>query len=354
MPQITEAEWKKQLEKGVLKGFYFVYGPEKYLVQRSAARVKEKASEGPFPDFNLQVFDGTECSLDELAEAVEALPFMAEEKYVLVSDLDVEARNAGELEKLYACLEDVPESTVLFFYLPGLTPDMKRSAKWKKFLSTAVKKGNALEFPRRTSADLEKLLGAAAGKHYCVLTRENARRMINLCGNDLQTLFNELEKLCAYVKEGEIPASVIDRLVTKNLETTVFALSKDILAGRYEAAYGVLDTLFSQNEEPGSVLAVLSSAYLDLYRVRAALQSGETALEPSKHFDYKNKEFRLRNAERDGRKLSTAMLRQSLEALSAADAQLKGGRGDRKLFQRLTMEKLIAELLWIAEKEKIS
>ena len=233
MPQITEAEWKKQLEKGVLKGFYFVYGPEKYLVQRSAARVKEKASEGPFPDFNLQVFDGTECSLDELAEAVEALPFMAEEKYVLVSDLDVEARNAGELEKLYACLEDVPESTVLFFYLPGLTPDMKRSAKWKKFLSTAVKKGNALEFPRRTSADLEKLLGAAAGKHYCVLTRENARRMINLCGNDLQTLFNELEKLCAYVKEGEIPASVIDRLVTKNLETTVFALSKDILAGRY-------------------------------------------------------------------------------------------------------------------------
>ena len=46
MPQITEAEWKKQLEKGVLKGFYFVYGPEKYLVQRSAARVKEKASEG--------------------------------------------------------------------------------------------------------------------------------------------------------------------------------------------------------------------------------------------------------------------------------------------------------------------
>ena len=109
MPQVTETEWKKQLEKGVLRGLYFVYGSEKYLVQRSAARVRERASAGAFPDFNLQTFDGTECSVDELAEAVEALPFMAEEKYVLVSDLDVEARNAGELEKLYACLEDVPE-----------------------------------------------------------------------------------------------------------------------------------------------------------------------------------------------------------------------------------------------------
>ena len=214
----------------------------------------------------------------------------------------------------------------MFFYLPGLTPDMKRSAKWKKFLNTVVKKGKALSLERRSSADLEKLLGTAAGKRYCVLSRENARRIIGLCGDDLQTLLNEVEKLCAYVKEGEISPSVIDRVVTKNLETTVFALSKDIFAGRYDAAYGVLDTLFAQNEEPVS----------------------------AKHFDYKNKEFRLRNAERDGRKLSTAMLRQSLEALSSADAQLKGGRGDRKLFQRLTLEKLIAELLWIAEKEKVS
>lgn len=354
MPQITEAEWKKQLEKDALEGLYFVYGPEKYLVQRSAARVKEKALQGTFPDFNLQEFDGMECTVDALAEAVEALPFMAEKKYVMVSDLDVEARNAAEMEKLYGCLEDVPESTVLFFYLPGLTPDMKRSAKWKKFLNTVVKKGKALSLERRSSADLEKLLGTAAGKRYCVLSRENARRIIGLCGDDLQTLLNEVEKLCAYVKEGEISPSVIDRVVTKNLETTVFALSKDIFAGRYDAAYGVLDTLFAQNEEPVSILAVLSSAYLDVYRVRAALQSGETAVEPAKHFDYKNKEFRLRNAERDGRKLSTAMLRQSLEALSSADAQLKGGRGDRKLFQRLTLEKLIAELLWIAEKEKVS
>ena len=76
MPQITEAEWKKQLEKDALEGLYFVYGPEKYLVQRSAARVKEKALQGTFPDFNLQEFDGMECAVDALAEAVEALPFM--------------------------------------------------------------------------------------------------------------------------------------------------------------------------------------------------------------------------------------------------------------------------------------
>ena len=108
--------------------------------------------------------------------------------------------------------------------------------------------------------------------------------------------------------------------------------------------------LFYQNEEPVSILAVLSTSYLDLYRVRAAVQSGKNSLEPAKYFDYKGKEFRLRNAERDGGRFSMEMLRESLEVLLAADLSLKSARGDR----RTVMEKLIAQLLLIAEKEKFA
>jgi DNA polymerase-3 subunit delta len=42
------------------------------------------------------------------------------------------------------------------------------------------------------------------------------------------------------------------------------------------------------------------------------------------------------------------MLRESLQMLLAADTALKSARGDR----RITMEKLIAQLLLIAEKER--
>ena len=44
------------------------------------------------------------------------------------------------------------------------------------------------------------------------------------------------------------------------------------------------------------------------------------------------------------------MLRESLEVLLAADLSLKSARGDR----RTVMEKLIAQLLLIAEKEKFA
>lgn len=141
---------------------------------------------------------------------------------------------------------------------------------------------------------------------------------------------------------------MIDRLVVKNLDAKVYDLSKAIVSGAYDKAYSILDLLFYQNEEPVSVLAVLSSSYVDMYRVRTAVQSGLPVTEPARYFDYSRKEFRLTNAERDAKRLSTSMVRESLRTLLAADTALKSARGDR----RIVMEKLIAQLLLIAEKER--
>ncbi len=348
MPEITEAELKKQIEKADFSNLYFLYGEEKYLVGRYAQKLIAKAKGSAFEDFNFQRFDGGTASMDEISAAVEALPFMAERKCVVVSDLDVESLRANELSKLNQIIDNIPSSTVLVLYLPTIPIDLKQDKKWKKFITAASQQGCTVQLKRRSNSDLEKLLSSGAVKQNCELSRPNAGRVISYSGNDLQTLFNELEKLCSFVKEGEITAQVIDQIVVKNLEARVYDLSKAIFAGEYNKAYEILDQLLCQNEEPVSILAVLSSAYVDLYRVRISVQSGLGVTEPAKYFDYARKEFRLTNAERDSKKLSTAMLRESLQVLLAADIALKSARGDR----RITMEKLIAQLLLIAEKEK--
>lgn len=348
MPEITESDLKKQMEKSDFSNLYLLYGEEKYLVGQYAQKLIAKAKGTAFEDFNLQRFDGTSASVDEIAAAVEALPFMAQRKCVSVSDLNVEAMRAGELSKLEELISSVPATTVLVLFLPTVNIDLKKDKKWKKFLGQVNRTGRSLECKRRTGAELEKVLCTAAAKRGCELSRQNAGRIIGYSGNDLQALYNELEKLCAFQKEGEITAQVIDLLVVKNLEAKVFDLSKAIVSGAYDRAYGILDLLFYQNEEPVGILAVLSTAYLDMYRVRIAVQGGYSAAEPAKYFDYARKEFRLTNAERDAKRLSVPILRESLRALLEADTALKSARGDR----RVVMEKLIAQLLLIAEKER--
>ncbi|WBY63473.1 DNA polymerase III subunit delta [Thermocaproicibacter melissae] len=350
MPEITEAELKKQIEKNNFAKLYFLYGEEKYMVEHYAQRLIAKASAEGLRDFNFQKFDGCEADMDSIAAAVEAMPVMAERKCVAVSDLDVGALRSTDAKKLEEILSDLPDTCVLVIYLLSFNFDEKRDKTWKKFLTTANKIGVTVPFRRLSQAQIEKFICACAEKRGCTITRQNAARMLSLCGTDLQTALNELEKLCAYTGSGEITAQTVDSMTVRNLEARVFDLSKAILAGASDRAYTILGQLFQQNEEPVSILAVLSGAYLDIYRVKASLQSGFSAQEPAKYFDYARKEFRLNNAAYEAKRFSTPMIRQSLDALLEADVALKSSRGDR----RLVLEELLAKLIWIAEKEKIA
>lgn len=348
MPEITEMELKKQISKSKFQNLYFLYGEEKYLISYYMKKLAEKAAGNQFQDFNFQKFDGGEAGADQIADAVQALPFLSERKCVLVTDPDVDARKAAEAKKWKEMVSTLPETTVLVVAVPNSEFEEKQKKGGKKFLDFMKKYGCTVRFDRRTGAQLKKILCSGAQKRGCTLSPRNADRLVASCGFDLTTLLHELEKLCSYVKEGEITAQEIDRIATKNLEARVFDLAKAVLSGSGDRAYSILDALLEQGEEPVAILSVLSSNYLDLYRVRASLQSGLSAMEPARYFDYARKEFRLKNAERNAERYPDGMLKGSLKELLAADLALKGARGSR----RTVLEKLIARLLILTERGK--
>ena len=136
------------------------------------------------------------------------------------------------------------------------------------------------------------------------------------------------------------------------METTVFLLSNALVRGDYTKAYSLLDLLINQGEKPITILSVLSGAYIDMYRVRAAIDSGKTSLAPAEYGDYKGRDFRLKYAERDMRDLSLEVLRESLQLLLECDLALKLSTGDA--MDRIAIEKLFSKLLYAAHKESVS
>lgn len=77
--------------------------------------------------------------------------------------------------------------------------------------------------------------------------------------------------------------------------------------------------------------------------VYKADQAGTTL---SQYFDYKGKEFKLKNAERDSANLSMSVLKGSLQLLLDTDVALKSSRTDN----RIIMEQLLAKLLMVSGK----
>ena len=329
MPEITETKLKEQIAKEQIGSLYFLYGDEKLLVRRNLNRLLKKL-DGNFPEFNFQEFPH-DAPVDSIADAVVAMPFMAERKCVTVSDLNVEAMNTAELDKLYELLDTIPETTVLILYLPTLEIDPKKSAKWRTFLKKLDTRGFSLPSLRLKDNELEKYVCREAEKANCLLSRKLAERIVQYVGNDLNALTNEVTKLCAFAGGGEITAEQVEKTVTKNMETTVFLLSNALVRGDYSKAYALLDLLMAQCEEPYTILAVLSSAYIDMYRVRAAIESGKTSMAPTEYGDYRGRDFRLKYAERDVRDLSIEML-----MIHMNEALIVEGRYDKSKLSALT------------------
>lgn len=343
MPELTEAQMKQQMDKNELGTLYFLYGAEKYTLKRAAKRLIKKCGTENFPEFNLNQFSN-DATMEQIVDAAVAVPLMAERKCVAVSDFNVEDKNAAELKRLQEIIENVPETTTLVFYYPTLLFEGKRSAKWKKWLTTVSKNGYAVEYCARKPAELEKLMIREAEKAGCGLSKRNAACLVDYVGTDMKSLLNEMEKLCAFAAGQEITADMIEAMVTKSMETTVFILSAELIAGNYEKALSCMDELFYRREEPVGILAALSSTYVDMYRVRVALQSGKSYRAPVEYGEYRGKEFRLSKAERALKGISLEALRKTLELLLETDGKLKSSGTD----PRILMDTLVARLLLLS------
>ncbi len=340
MAEFTLDDLRLAIDRGDFGPLYLFFGEEGYLTRTYYRRVIDALVPPAARTFNLHEFDGEKTDSEEIFSALSTYPFLSEKSCVAVSSLPVDSLSAEDLRKFERYFADPNPTAVLILYYPQ--PELqKKTAKWTAFLKTFKKYGTAVSFDRKTPQEAEKLLCAYAARLSCELSRADARYLIERCGNDLQLLFNELEKLCAYSTGGEITRKTIDRVASVNLETTVFILARAIVSGESDRAYELLDQLYHQNEKPISILSALSTSYTDLYRVKAALTSGYEARYVGEIFPYKGRDFVLDNAQRAVRRMSVESLRESLRLLCETDVLLKSTAAER---HRRLLEAAIAKL----------
>lgn len=340
---ITEQQLKGTIKTGGAN-LYVLYGPENYLTEQYARMIVKYTVEEGFDAFNLQKFDGQSVTVEQLEDAVEALPMMTDRKCVLVRDMDLNGDNGDRMLRL---IEQVPDSCVLVFWQMTVQPNQKRNA-WKHFLEQAKQVGVVMKFDHRTVPDAAKMLVSGAKRRGCALDFADAKYLVEQVGNDLHLLICELDKLCALAVDGTITRKRIDTACAKNLEARAFDLSKAILRRRPDECYDLLHQLAVQRAEPVVVLGALSSAYGDLYRAKVAAAGGVPAGTLATEFkSYKGKEWKLNNATRDAARLSVPLLRDSLEMLADADRALKSRSGDQWVY----LEQIVAGLICRAREE---
>ncbi len=340
MARIEEIALKKQINEGDFSNAYFIYGDENYLKEHYIQKMKSRLVDKTFESFNYHDFDSNTAPVGEIIRTAEMLPVMSEYSFITVHDYPFD-KSDSDCKEIIEFLSDLPDTVVLVFWYETIIPDIKKNKKWKSVEGAFSKFGESVALNRKSESEIAKLLCAGAKKRNKVLSTDNAKYLISVSGSSLRVLLNELEKLCSFSKENEITKKDIDSVAVKCLDARVYDLSKAIVKNDYDTAHSVLDTLFSMHEEPITVLSVISGCFVDMYRAKCAKINGLSDSDIIQSFNYRGREFAVRNAMRDCSRMSIEALRKSLDIVLQADISLKSTSTDPKLVLEETMVKLL-------------
>lgn len=336
MALLNEKTLKEELRSGVA-GAWLIYGDEDYLKKVYTEKMINAAVDKNFADFNLHTFDGGEADLGEIYDACEAFPMMGDTTCVVVNDMELCSLDDEGLDFLKELVTGCPDTCALIFIMKTAKTS---GEKWNKIIKIFEKGRGAVKLQRKAAEDLPSIIEKGAAKRGVPFEKGVASYLVECVGNDLNTVYNETDKLCAYCYGRSVTRKDVDEICAKSLDAKVFDIIKNLHADRYEKAVIGMNELFVQREEPIMIIGAFIMSYVDMYRARCAVAAGLRPADAAQYYDYKGNNFRLEGGARNARGMSITALRKCIECLAKADEMLKSSSVDQRVVLEQTLTKL--------------
>ena len=242
-------------------------------------------------------------------------------------------------------VQNASGQTVMIFAMPTLELTAKTAkAQMKKLISYIDKNGICIELGHRTGLALERDLCKWAKAGGCSMSELTAHRLILNAGEDLNRLNAEMKKLTAYADGAEITPEMVELLVSKTAEASVYDLFGLIVEGKTDQALSSIAALFYQQVSGVYICTVLSGAYVDAYRARIGAEAGKQSAVTAEDFGYKKRAWVLDKLSRQIRSVSTGSLRRSIDELLTLQTRMV----TETVEERIEIERLVSRLSLIA------
>lgn len=327
-------EFRTSLRGGECANVYIFFGEETYLMQQAVEQLRELLVPAASEAFNYHRLGGKNVTVQELTEAAEAMPMMAERTLVTVTDMDIFKLDESQRTALTALLEDFPDYCTLVFLYRQIP--YKRDGKLKKLAAAVAAHTTEIEFAPQGRQKLQKWVRrrfAALGKEIDDATIDH---FLFTCGNLMDGLVPEITKLAAYAKGSSVTSADIDAVADPILEARIFDMTNAVSARDYDRAAAVLAELFRMQTEPIVILGALSRELRQLYTARLALEGNKDAVW-LKDLWRMSSDYPAKKLMQSARGVSRAWCREAVQRCQVLDRRMKSGRnvdseGALKLF----------------------
>lgn len=336
---MTPSEFKAELKK--LSGGYLFYGEEDYLKRHYliSAR-KETVYEGDV--FNHIVINSENYSPEYLSSVIEALPVMADKKLIEINSLYYSSMSESDLEQFCAVVAKLPdyEYNVLIVYTePDELDEGRKNAPSGEMakLSEVLK---CVNFESQTPAKLADWTYRHFVKELIIAPHDLITTLVNMCGCDMFTLSNEINKLCCYLKaqgRDRLTYEDIAAVCSERKDIAEFEFTNAILDGSVDRAFTVLSEMKKGKEKPEIILSGISKTIGDLFIIKTMLNDGYSLDYIAKKLSYHS--YKVNLYAKSASKTDIKVLKSLNERCYEADILIKStGADSYTVLERLAVE----------------
>lgn len=326
-----QAVLRKLKENGPLS-LYLLWGPEDYLREHFVSQLKSMCLPDGEESFSFKRLDGPDLDPQELRQAVDAIPFLADRSFVELRGIDL--NRLKEADEILKVLSDIPEyCTVVFVQSAEFEPD-GRMKQVKKLRSMAEE----IVFTQQQQGELTRWIAkrfAALGK---TIDLEVAQRLIFISGDLMNRLIPEIEKVAAYAKAERVTVADVEAVAHHIPEAVIFTMTDQISQKSLNNALATLTELLSdKNNEPITMLGMLGLQMRRLYAAKLAQEQGLGAKYVMEACGCKY-DFQATKLMQAARGYTLSQLKRAVELCAETDYKLKSSsEDDRELFKELVV-----------------
>ena len=232
-----------------MPNLYFLFGNDEFAITRRLREFESDFSDPTSADMNTARLEARSMSEDDLNNAVNAMPFLAKRRLVLLQNPSSKYNNPNARKKFFEFLEKAPETTrlVMFESVEPKEAEKHWLVKWAEKNSKLIQ-SKAFMLPRLK--DMTGWIVNETKNQDGKIEPRAAEMLKDMVGVDTRQAGMEIAKLLAYVNWARpITAQDVEAVCIVTSQQSVFDFVDALANGNGKSAQHLLHRLLETEDE---------------------------------------------------------------------------------------------------------
>lgn len=333
---------KDNIKKDNFVPYYLIYGEEGYLINDLKKTIIDHFDK--MSNINISVFNEDNYDEIKIKEKLSQFGFLTEKKIIIFENLnlfDIKSKHSTFIDLIDYINDD---NIIIFIEYNKDKVDNKKNKsaidKRCKLYKVLTEKDN-FEIIECNNLSFNNLTKYINDRLYNVKKKfdkeDNLRYFIELVGNDLYNIKNEIDKLIYYTEDRYlITKEDIDNITSSVSEEKIYQMIDMINEKDFANALKLYSTLVYNNTAIELIIGIMKKNYLNMYKVKAMIAEGKSFKDIANNLSIED--WRVNKIVSSVRNFSDEYILKKINLLIDIDKKLKTGRLNRDIVFNLFIE----------------